>query len=191
MDGSGSEEGIRLDARDLTIFTIGHSTRALPEFLALLGENRIEFLADVRHFPRSQRAPWARKDSLAASLVAARIRYEHFEDLGGFRKPIKDSPNRAWRNPGFRGYSDHMDSPEFRRALDRLLETAAERRTGIMCAEAVPWKCHRFLLSDALLARCVRVMHILGRGTMQEHRLSKFARIHAGRVTYPASGKHV
>ena len=175
----------------LTIFTIGHSTRSLDEFLALLEQNNIEFLADVRHFPTSQRVPWATKASLARELASRGIGYDHLEDLGGYRKAREDSVNTAWRSSGFRGYADHMASAEFEAALQRLLVLAAERRTAIMCAEAVPWRCHRSLLSDVLVARGVRVIHILGPAQTQDHRVAKFAKVHGGRVTYPASGKGV
>jgi len=172
-----------------TIWTIGHSTRSLEEFVALLGERRIQFLADVRQFPRSQRVPWTAKASLAKALLDRGIDYEHFEDLGGFRKPLLDSVNTAWRNVGFRGYADRMASTEFSVALDQLIAVLEEKRTAIMCAEAVPWKCHRSLLSDALVARGIRVIHILSAGKTQDHRLTPFARVHGGRLTYPATRK--
>lgn len=179
-----------LVAADLTIWTIGHSTRSWEEFLALLRENGIALLADVRHFPSSARVPWTNRDGLAARLTNASIAYEHLVDLGGYRKPRPDSPNTGWRNAGFRGYADYMGTSEFTAALDRLAAVAHERRTAIMCAEAVPWRCHRGLLSDALLVRGIRVVHILGPGQTQDHRLTPFAKVHAGRVTYPvARGK--
>jgi len=172
-----------------TIWTIGHSTRSVEEFVALLWEHRVQFLADIRHFPTSQRVPWTAKASLAKALLNRGVAYEHFEDLGGFRKALPDSVNTAWRNVGFRGYADHMASTEFSVALDRLITVAEERRTAIMCAEAIPWKCHRSLLSDALVARGVRVIHILSSGKTQDHRLTPFARVHGGRITYPATRK--
>src|SRR2546422_566022 len=172
-----------------TIWTIGHSTRSLEEFVALLGEHRIQFLADVRHFPTSQRVPWTARASLSKALSDRGIAYEHFEDLGGFRKARPDSVNTGWRNVRFRGYADYMGSTEFSVALDRLMIVAADRRTAIMCAEAVPWKCHRSLLSDALVLRGVRVIHILSVGKTQAHGLTPFARVHGGRITYPATRK--
>ena len=174
-----------LGAARLTIWTIGHSTRSFEEFLALLRENQIEFLADVRHFPSSRHVPWANGPALTADLESAGIRYGHFLDLGGYRKPRPESANTGWKNAGFRGYADHMATAEFQRALEGLMEIASSRRTAIMCAEAVPWKCHRSLLSDALLAREVRVVHILSPGKTEEHRLTSFARVHGGHVTYP------
>jgi uncharacterized protein (DUF488 family) len=176
---------------DLVIWTIGHSTRTFDEFVRLLLEQQIGLLADVRHYPASQRVPWTTKAALATALRERGIAYEHFEGLGGYRKPHPDSGNQGWRNAGFRGYADHMASETFGTALERLLRIAAEVRTAIMCAEALPWKCHRSLLSDAIVARGVRVVHILGPGQSQDHRMTPFARIHAARVTYPATRKDV
>ena len=172
-----------------TLWTIGHSTRSFEEFLALLEEYRIRLLADVRHFPGSRRVPWTAKVSLARALSDRSIAYEHFEDLGGFRKASQDSTNTAWRNGGFRGYADYMASPEFSAGLDRLIAVSRESRTAIMCAEALPWKCHRRLLSDALVARGMRVIHILASGKTQDHRLTTFARVHGTQVAYPATRK--
>jgi uncharacterized protein (DUF488 family) len=170
---------------DITVWTVGHSTRTWDEFLALVSENRVESLVDVRHFPSSVRVPWANRETLATALGKAGIEYEHLVGLGGYRKPRSDSGNTGWRNRGFRGYADHMQTPEFADALDHLLSKARARRTAIMCAEAVPWRCHRGLLSDALLARSVRVVHILSPGKTQDHNLTSFAKLHGGRVTYP------
>ncbi len=172
---------------DVTIWSIGHSTRSWEEFLALLREHGIVLLADVRHFPSSARVPWTNRDGLAARLASAGIAYQHLVDLGGYRTPRPDSRNTGWRNAGFRGYADYMDTPEFSAALGRLVAVARERRTVIMCAEAVPWRCHRGLLSDALLVRGIQVVHILAPGKTQDHRLTPFAKVHAGRVTYPAA----
>ena len=172
-----------------TLWTFGHSTRSFEEFLALLEEYRIRLLADVRHFPGSRRVPWTAKVSLARALSDRSIAYEHFEDLGGFRKASQDSTNTAWHNSGFRGYADYMETPEFSAGLDRLIAVSRDPRTAIMCAEALPWKCHRWLLSDALVARGIRVLHILASGKTQDHRLTTFARVHGTRVTYPATRK--
>ena len=171
------------------IWTVGHSTRSFDDFVGLLGEHGIRLLVDVRHYPMSQRAPWTKKDTLAAVLRGRGLSYEHFEDLGGFRKPIPESENRGWRNEGFRGYADYMVSPVFVAALDRLIANAETKRTAIMCAEAVPWKCHRSLISDALLVHGLRVIHILSPGRIEEHHLTPFAEVHGSRVTYPASQK--
>ncbi len=177
------------DRDGVTIWTIGHSTRSFDEFLPLLTANRIEFLADVRHFPTSQRAPWAKKTVLASELSGGGIEYEHLEALGGFRKPAPNSVNTGWRNAGFRGYADYMATAEFATAVERLIARAAAKRTAIMCAEAIPWKCHRSLLSDSLLTRGVRVIHILSGGKTQEHRLTPFARVDGVQVTYAGPRK--
>ncbi len=174
------------------IFTIGHSTRTWAEFVSLLERHRIELLVDVRHFPSSRRAPWATKASLPKALASCGIEYEHLAALGGYRKAHADSMNLGWRNASFRGYADYMATPEFEAGVQRLLTLAASRRTGIMCAEAVPWKCHRSLLSDALTARGAHVVHILGPAATQDHRLTAFAKVHGGHITYPApAGKDV
>ncbi len=149
---------------DLVIWTVGHSTRPFEEFFGLLAEDRIERLADVRRFPASKRVPWATQEPLAAALRERGVDYEHFEDLGGFRKPIAGGGNSGWRNAGFRGYADYMASSD---------------------AEAVPWKCHRSLLADSLVARGVRVEHILSLGKTEEHHLTTFASIEGSQVTYP------
>lgn len=171
----------------VTIWTLGHSTRTWGEFLALLRQNCIERLVDVRHFPSSQHVPWANRTALEASLTAAGLGYEHMVDLGGYRKALPDSKNLGWRNSGFRGYADYMQTPEFEAALDRLLEGTTTWRTAAMCAEAVPWKCHRSLLSDALVAHGARVVHILAPGKTQDHILTAFANVHGRRVTYPVA----
>ncbi len=170
---------------DPTVWTVGHSTRTFPAFFELLEEHRIALLADVRRFPTSERVPWTNRDALGAALAQSGIAYRHFEDLGGYRKPRDDSPHTAWRSAGFRGYADHMGTPAFRKALEDLLGEARKGRVAAMCAEAVPWRCHRSLLADALLARGVRVVHILAPGKAEEHRLTSFAKLRAGKVSYP------
>lgn len=171
------------------VFTIGHSTRAADEFLELLRENGICLLVDVRRFPGSRRHPHFGSAELAAVLRAAGIEYRHEPDLGGRRDPRPDSPNTAWRNPSFRAYADHMDTPEFRAALERLTADGARRPTVVMCAEAVPWRCHRNLIADALIARGVPVRDVLAPGKTVPHVLSPHAVVLAGgRVTYPAEG---
>jgi uncharacterized protein (DUF488 family) len=165
------------------IYTIGHSTRTLSELVELLREHGVTRLADVRRYPGSRRHPHFSGESLAVTLPQESILYEHFEDLGGRRKPMAQSPNGAWENEQFRGYADYMSAPEFHAAIDRLLQ--GERDTAVMCAEAVPWRCHRNLLSDELVRRSIQVMHIVGPGKTQTHALSKMARIDGARVTYP------
>jgi uncharacterized protein (DUF488 family) len=179
------------------IYTIGHSTRTLDELVALLREHGVTLLADIRRFPGSRRHPHFSRDSLEQSLPPLGVAYEHFESLGGRRKPVKNSPNAAWESDQFRGYADHMATDEFQNAVDRLLDppttdnpstplrAGRQPPTAIMCAEAVPWRCHRNLLSDELVRRGVEVIHILGRGSAEAHVLSEMARIEGGRVIYP------
>lgn len=171
------------------IWTVGHSTRSADAFLALLKANAIDGLADIRTIPRSRRHPHFGRDMLGPFLRDEGIEYRHFAALGGLRKPRPDSPNGAWRNEAFRGYADHMQTPQFSAAMDELLDFGAGRHVAVMCAEAVWWQCHRMLLSDALTARHVDVLHIMndrGAGALQPHRLTPFAQIRAdGQVWYP------
>ena len=136
-----------------TVFTLGHSTLPIERFVALLARYGIEQLADVRTVPRSRRNPQFNADALSESLRTVGISYVPFRELGGLRKPRPDSPNSGWRNESFRGYADYMQTPEFEAGLSRLVELGAKQRTAIMCAEAVPWRCHRSLVADALVAR--------------------------------------
>jgi uncharacterized protein (DUF488 family) len=169
-----------------TLYTIGHSTRSLEEFLELLDSHRIELLADVRRFPVSKRHPHFNREHLVRTLEPLGIGYEHMEALGGRRPTRKDSPNGAWREAGFRGYADYLATPEFTRAFDRLLDVAASRRTAYMCAEAVPWRCHRRLISDALVARGHEVLHILSAARLDAHQLNPNAVVSPdGVLTYP------
>jgi uncharacterized protein (DUF488 family) len=170
----------------VTIYTIGHSTRSLAEFRALLDAHEIRQVADIRTVPKSKRHPHFAGAALEQSLVAAGIGYRHFPGLGGLRKPRRDSRNGGWRNESFRGYADHMETDEFRRALDQLIAWSA-RRTAIMCAEAVWWRCHRQLVADALVARGIEVRHIVSGASAPAHTLTEFARTGAnGQVSYPA-----
>ncbi len=172
------------------IYTVGHSTRTLDEFLALLREHGIRTLVDVRRFPGSRRHPHFGGGALAASLAAEGIGYAHEPDLGGRRAVPGDappSPNGAWRNPAFRAYADHMGTAEFRAALERVMERGRAAPTTIMCAEAVPWRCHRRLIADALLARGVPVTDLLGPGRSGPHAPTPGAVLRPdGGVEYPA-----
>jgi uncharacterized protein (DUF488 family) len=169
------------------IWTIGHSTRDIDIFISLLEENGIKLLADVRSLPGSKRYPQVNREALAESLNAHGIRYEHFPELGGRRKPERDSRNTAWRNASFRGYADHMEIEEFRKGVERLLELAGEAgRTAIMCAEAVWWRCHRSLISDYLKSRGIEVMHILDANKTEPHPFTAAARIVNGELNYEA-----
>ena len=165
------------------IYTIGHSTRSLEEFIALLREHRVTRLADIRRYPGSRRYPHFSGESLQQTLPEQGIAYEHFDSLGGRRKTSSQSENAAWENPQFRGYADHMATDEFRAAVDRLLKNS--HSTAVMCAEAVPWRCHRNLLADDLVRRGIEVIHIIGAGASQPHALSKMARLKSDRVIYP------
>ena len=167
------------------IFTIGHSTRTLDELVSLLRHNGVTRLADIRRFPGSRRYPHFSRESLEVSLPAAGIEYVHFEDLGGRRKPLLDSKNTALRNDQFRAYADYMATAEFHAAVNRLLES--ERRTAYMCAEAVPWRCHRNMLSDELVRRGLDVVHVLGPASQKRHELSKLAVLEGDHVAYPAT----
>jgi len=172
------------------VFTLGHSTRSAEELIALLQEAGVELLVDVRRFPGSRRHPQFGREALSAALAAAGIEYRHAPDLGGRRSPRPGSPNTAWRVAAFRGYADYMDSPEFQAALSRLAAAAAERPTAILCAEAVPWRCHRRLIADALVARGVPVVHLLAPGRREPHALHPDARaLPGGRLVYPAAAE--
>jgi uncharacterized protein (DUF488 family) len=158
-----------MKAQDLTLWTIGHSTKSSEDLIALLRTYRVEALADVRRFPGSRRFPHFNAEVLAASLMSVGIEYHHFAELGGRRKPRPNSANTAWRNEAFRGYADHMETSEFGVGMERLLELAQRKRTALMCAEAVWWQCHRALISDYLKAGGHTVLHILSATKIEEH----------------------
>ena len=166
----------------MQIYTIGHSTRTLAELIGLLRENGIKRLADIRRFPGSRRYPHFSKESLSKSLPEAGIQYVHVVELGGRRDPLPDSPNTGLRNVQFRGYADHMASAEFRNALDALLATDVP--TAIMCAEAVPWRCHRNLVADELTRRGHEVVHILGPGSTKRHVMNPIAHVVDDHLVY-------
>ncbi|HYW73263.1 MAG TPA: DUF488 domain-containing protein [Pyrinomonadaceae bacterium] len=171
--------------RELSIWTIGHSTLSIAEFVARLTSFRIELLADVRSFPGSRRYPHFNQENLAASLPDAGIVYQHFRELGGRRRARPDSLNVAWRNESFRGYADYMETAEFRAGIDRLLEVARAKRAALMCSEAVWWRCHRSMISDYLkVAERVDVIHIMGEGKAEPHPLTSAARIVNGELSY-------
>lgn len=169
----------------MTIYTIGHSTRPLDDFIALLRAHEIEQIADVRTVPKSRRHPHFSREALEQSLPAAGVSYRHFGSLGGLRKPRKDSQNIGWRHEGFRGYADYMETAAFARALDELVAWVCLRRTAIMCAEAVWWHCHRQLIADALVARGIEARHIVSPAAPRSHTLTEFARTDGNIVTYP------
>lgn len=167
------------------ILTIGHSTHPIERFIALLREHGVERLVDIRTIPRSRHNPQFNSEALAKSVEHAGIAYAHLKELGGLRHARPDSINTGWRNASFRGYADYMQTPEFEEALLRLLQSCAGKRCAVMCAEAVPWRCHRSLVADALVARGIPVEHILSGSRRDVHSLTPFARIEEERVTYP------
>ena len=170
------------------VFTIGHSTRSAEEFLALLHRHGIQLVADVRSVPRSKRNPQFNRETLSATLAEAGIRYAHMPELGGFRRPRPDSPNTGWKNDSFRGFADYMQTDEFRAGLETLIAAARRDRTAILCAEAVPWRCHRSLIADALVFGGIPVEDILDLYHSQPHRPTPFAVRDGTRVIYPEQG---
>ncbi len=168
------------------LYTIGHSTRSLEELIDVLTAHGVKVLVDVRTVPRSRRVPQFNADTLGRDLARAGIEYVPAPDLGGLRKTRADSVNRGWRNASFRGYADYMQTPAFQAALDELMRIAADKPTAIMCAEAVPWRCHRSLIGDALLVRGWRVIDLMTRTSAKPHKLTSFARVEGTRITYPS-----
>ena len=167
------------------IFTIGHSTRPLDEFVELLQANGVEQLVDIRSVPRSRMNPQFNRETLPDSLERVGTDYLHMPALGGLRHPRPDSRNSAWQNASFRGYADYMQTAEFAAAIEKLIELGRSRQVAIMCAEAVPWRCHRSLVGDALTARGIAVEDIVGAGRRHPHKLTPFAKIDGERVWYP------
>lgn len=177
----------RFCSYSMEIYSIGHSTRTLEDFLYLLEKNRIELLADVRAFPGSRKYPHFNREVFSKKLKEKGIIYKHFPGLGGRRKPLKNSPNNGWRNRSFQAYADYMSTEEFRKALLKLESCAKEKRTAIMCSEAVWWRCHRRLISDALTLKNHEVIHILSSTRNEEHKLNPAARVVQGDLFYPQS----
>jgi uncharacterized protein (DUF488 family) len=173
------------DPHPVPVYTVGHSTLPIERFLSLLAGYGIEAVADIRTVPRSRHNPQYNRDALAEALARAGIAYVPLKQLGGLRRPRPDSPNGGWRNTSFRGYADYMQTAPFAVALDELDERSRERRTAIMCAEAVPWRCHRSLVADALLARGIPAIDILSEKDARPHAMTPFAEVEGTRVTYP------
>lgn len=167
------------------VLTIGHSNRTLEELIRLLQAHQATQVVDVRTVPRSRHNPQFNRDTLPADLQAAGIDYLHMAGLGGLRHPRPDSPNTGWQNTSFRGFADYMQTPEFAESLERLMALAEQHRVTLMCAEAVPWRCHRSLIADALTVRGYRVEHILNAKRAQPHHLTPFAHVEGTRITYP------
>jgi uncharacterized protein (DUF488 family) len=166
--------------------TIGHSTRSLDEFIALLGAHGVSLIVDVRTVPRSRHNPQFNKDALPGSLMEAGIGYVHLPGLGGLRHAKADSLNIGWRNASFRGYADYMQTPEFEQQIENLIELVKGHRIALMCAEALPWRCHRSLIGDALTVRGIRTEDIMSLTQRRLHTLTPFARVRGTNVTYPA-----
>lgn len=179
MDSAKSWNGVRL-------FTVGHSTRTLEELVGLLESFEIAVLADIRTVPRSRKNPSFNRETLPASLAAFGIRYAHLKRLGGLRRPRKDSPNTGWRNESFRGFADYTLTDDFEAGLAELRALTTEGRVTLMCAEAVPWRCHRSLVADAVTVRGGSVEHIMRESHANRHVLTSFAQVDGERVTYPA-----
>lgn len=171
----------------LTVFTVGHSTRSLSEFLKLLKAHGIRRVADVRSIPRSRQTPQFNQTSLARKLRRAGVAYIHLKKLGGRRHTTKASVNLGWHNASFRGFADYMQTPEFTAGIAQLVDLARKRSTAIMCAEAVPWRCHRSLIGDALLARHIEVEDLLSPTNRRPHKFTPFAKVRGLKITYPAS----
>ena len=169
-----------------TVLTIGHSTRTIEEFIRLLKAHGVTCIVDVRTVPRSRRNPQFNRETLPASLQAVGIAYIHMAALGGLRRPKPDSINTGWRNASFRGYADYMQTPEFRTTLEKLLLLAKKQRVALMCAEAVPWRCHRSLIADALVAREIPTEHIMSESRRDAHALRSFAKRTGIYLTYPS-----
>ena len=167
------------------VFTIGHSTRSADELVQLLAAQGVRTVVDVRTLPGSRRFPQFNREPLEESLRGVGIGYRHMSGLGGLRKPRKDSPNGAWRNDSFRGFADYMLTPAFEQGLDELMQEARITVVALLCAEAVPWRCHRSLISDALSVRGFRVEHIVGGQKTFPHEVTRWARVEGLRVTYP------
>lgn len=171
------------------LFTIGHSTRPVERFIEILRGHRVTLLVDVRTIPRSRHNPQFNQDTLSQALSNAGIRYRHGKDLGGLRHPARKSVNGAWRNKSFRGYADHMGTAAFARALDEVIEQArGGERLAMMCAEGAPFRCHRSLIADAVVARGLSIAELTSPTQALAHKLTPFARVEDGQVTYPANG---
>lgn len=168
-----------------TILTVGHSTKPIEEFIRLLQAHGVQLLVDVRTVPRSRHNPQFEQQALAESLNQAGIEYRHMKALGGLRKPRPDSINAGWKNESFRGYADYMQTPDFAAAIENLIELARTKQVAVMCAEAVPWRCHRSLIADALVAREIPVEHIMSTTKRDAHHLTSFAKRTGLQIIYP------
>ncbi len=171
--------------KKILVYTIGHSTRTLEEFVSLLKTFDVEKVVDIRTIPRSRHNPQFNMETLSKLLRAKHIGYFHLKGLGGLRHTVKDSVNMGWQNLSFRGFADYMQTKDFEEGLEKLIEMAGTKRVALMCAEAVPWRCHRNLISDALTVRGFHVMHITGKHSVHPHALTPWAEVDGTRITYP------
>jgi uncharacterized protein (DUF488 family) len=176
----------RISEQKTVVFTIGHSTRTIAEFIEIIKAYGIQQVVDIRTIPRSRYTPQFNEDTIKESLRAVKIGYLHMKGLGGLRHALKDSLNRGWKNASFRGFADYMQTRDFDESLEKLIETAAKRATVIMCAEAVPWRCHRSLVGDALLVHSVQVRDIISVNSSRDHSLTPWAKVEGGKIIYPA-----
>jgi uncharacterized protein (DUF488 family) len=174
-----------IKAQTPLVLTVGHSTHSLEDFIKLLRVHGVDYLLDVRTVPRSRHNPQFNLDSLPKDLEAAGIGYDHSAALGGLRKARRDSPNTGWRNKSFQGYADYMLTPDFEVGLRQLIDLAGRKQVAIMCAEAVPWRCHRSLIGDALLVRGIRVEDIMSEKPATPHKITRWAQVNGTEVTYP------
>ena len=171
------------------VLTVGHSTRAIAEFIELLKAHGVERVVDVRTVPKSRHNPQFGKDALPGSLAGAGIGYTHMPELGGLRRPRADSQNTGWRNASFRGYADYMQMPQFTAALEEVIASGRKEKIALMCAEAVPWRCHRSLIADALLVRGIAAEEISSATRTSPHKLTPFARVRGTEITYPRTSE--
>jgi uncharacterized protein (DUF488 family) len=174
----------------LVVLTIGHSTRTLEDFISLLREYGVQKVVDVRTIPRSRHNPQFNLEELPKSLKAVGIGYVHMSELGGLRHSVSDSANMGWRSLSFRGFADYMQKKEFKKSLTAMIELAKTERLVLMCAEAVPWRCHRSLIADALSVRGVQVEHILSLTSLQSHKVTAWAKVNGTHITYPSEDPH-
>jgi uncharacterized protein (DUF488 family) len=171
--------------KKVIIFTIGHGTRSIDEFIGLLNTYKIQRVVDVRTIPRSRHNPQFNKETLPKKLKKVHIGYIHIKGLGGLRHAKKDSVNMAWRNASFRGFADYMQTEDFKKNIERLIKIARQKKIVIMCAESVPWRCHRSLIADALFVRGIKIKHIMSHRTYSDHNITPWAKMKDYQVNYP------
>ena len=183
VDASPHETGFSL--KGVTVYAIGHSTRQVRQLVQILEAHSVDLLVDIRTIPKSRHNPQFNQNELAVSLSSAGIGYLHMEELGGLRRPLKDSPNVGWRNSSFRGYADYMQTAEFADAIEKLGRLARAKCTAIICAEGNPFRCHRSLVADALAVRGARVIHVASKNAGRAHQITPFAKVRGTRILYP------